>query len=122
VGVDVRHLSRGTQVVPIGAWGVWQEFVTIDAQRLASAEGIDCSTAAQAFVNPLSAWLMVTGVLQMREGGCLVQSAATSTVASFVRQIAVFQGFARRGSSRAVLDGESRTRTRRTIPADRRNV
>jgi len=93
VGVDVRELSLGTRVVPIGAQGVWQEFVTIDAQRLSSAEGIDCSTAAQAFVNPLSAWLMVTDVLQMREGECLVQSAATSTVASLVRQLAVIQGF-----------------------------
>ncbi|MDX1531970.1 MAG: zinc-dependent alcohol dehydrogenase family protein [Rhodothermales bacterium] len=91
VGPDVNGWAAGQRVVPLGA-ATWQERVVLGADALfAVPDAVADEAAAQLFVNPLTAWLMLDA-LDLTEGDWLLQTAATSQVGRIVVQLARRRG------------------------------
>jgi NADPH:quinone reductase-like Zn-dependent oxidoreductase len=86
------ELKPGDRVVILDETGTWQEEITIDARRLVVVPAaLGEEAAAQAFLNPLSAWAMLEE-LRIPEGGWLLQSAAASALGKLVGQMARERG------------------------------
>lgn len=65
--------------------GTWQEYAVVDAVRaVVMPPAIADEQAAMFFINPLSSWLLLKQVLQVRRGGWLLQDAAGSALAKNV--------------------------------------
>ncbi|MEX3811253.1 zinc-binding dehydrogenase [Paraburkholderia sp. BR13439] len=74
--------------------GTWREQVISPADRaIPVPQAISDEDAAQALINPMTAWAMTVSEHQLGCGDWLVQSAAGSTVGRLVLQIAKAQGF-----------------------------
>jgi NADPH:quinone reductase len=94
VGDGVKHLSAGQRVIPLGVQGTWAEYVLAHENQLIPVpEGVNDQTAAQFVVNPLTAWIMTTEELGLKEGEWLLQTAAGSTLGRVVLQIARLRRF-----------------------------
>lgn len=94
VGSDVPRTRIGERVVLLDVPGTWREQVISPAARaIPVPAAISDDAAAQALVNPMTAWAMTMSEHQLGQGDWLVQSAAGSTVGRFVLQIAKVQGF-----------------------------
>jgi NADPH:quinone reductase-like Zn-dependent oxidoreductase len=94
LGEGVEGLKVGQRVVPLGAQGTWADYLVTNAENLARIpDGVPDEVAAQAVVNPLTAWILTVEELQLREGDWLVQTAAGSSVGRCVIQIAKARGF-----------------------------
>ncbi|MFC5200482.1 zinc-dependent alcohol dehydrogenase family protein [Streptomyces kaempferi] len=96
LGPDTAGLEVGERVVvaavpavpgpPVA--GTWQEYLVADTRRLLPVpDGLSDSSACQLAVNPLTALLLVTRVLDVRPGEWLLQTAAGSTVGRLVIQL-----------------------------------
>ncbi|MFD1274136.1 zinc-binding dehydrogenase [Streptomyces kaempferi] len=96
LGPDTAGLEVGERVVvaavpavpgpPVA--GTWQEYLVADTRRLLPVpDGLSDSSACQLAVNPLTALLLVTRVLDVRPGEWLLQTAAGSTVGQLVIQL-----------------------------------
>ncbi|MEV5779940.1 zinc-dependent alcohol dehydrogenase family protein [Streptomyces sp. NPDC052287] len=96
LGPDTAGLEVGERVVvaavpavpgpPVA--GTWQEYLVADTRRLLPVpDGLSDSSACQLSVNPLTALLLVTRVLDVRPGEWLLQTAAGSTVGRLVIQL-----------------------------------
>ncbi len=60
VGPDVREFKAGDRVVPIGASGLWQQFLLRPAEWCFRVpDGIEDAQAAMSYVNPLTALRLV---------------------------------------------------------------
>ncbi|NVH77285.1 zinc-dependent alcohol dehydrogenase family protein [Paraburkholderia sp. JPY432] len=94
VGNDVPRTRIGERVVLLDVPGTWREQVISPADRaIPVPQAISDEDAAQALINPMTAWAMTMSEHQLGRGDCLVQSAAGSTVGRLVLQIAKAQGF-----------------------------
>jgi NADPH2:quinone reductase len=94
VGAGVTAVRPGQRVIPTGVVGTWQEYLVADPARLIPVpDTVSDATAAQFVVNPLTAWVMLTDVLDLRPGQWLLQTAAGSTLGRVVLQIAAIRGF-----------------------------
>ncbi|WP_395408342.1 zinc-dependent alcohol dehydrogenase family protein [Pseudoduganella sp. UC29_106] len=94
VGSDVSPARVGERVVLLDVAGTWREKVISPSERaIPVPEGISDEDAAQALINPMTAWAMTVSEHQLQRGDWLVQSAAGSTVGRLVLQIAKMQGF-----------------------------
>jgi NADPH:quinone reductase-like Zn-dependent oxidoreductase len=94
VGSDVPGTRVGDRVVLLDVPGTWREQVISPAARaIPVPAAISDEDAAQALINPMTAWAMTMLDHQLGRGDWLVQSAAGSTVGRFVLQIAKAQGF-----------------------------
>jgi NADPH:quinone reductase-like Zn-dependent oxidoreductase len=94
MGDAVRGLSVGTRVVLLNVPGTWQELLVCPAARaIPVPDGVSDEDAAQAMVNPLTAWLMTMEEHKLRPGDWLVQTAAGSVVGQLVLQLAKSQDF-----------------------------
>ncbi|MBD0369696.1 MAG: zinc-dependent alcohol dehydrogenase family protein [Pyrinomonadaceae bacterium] len=94
VGENVKHLSPGQRVIPLGVAGTWQEYLLTESTQLIPVpESITNQTAAQFVVNPLTAWIMTIEELQLKPDEWLLQTAAGSTLGRVVLQIARLRGF-----------------------------
>ena len=109
LGEGVTGVAVGQRVVPLGVDGTWQEAVVVPAEALFPVpDGVPDEAAAQLFVNPLTAWLMLDA-LGLGEGDWLLQTAATSQVGRLVIQLARRRGIrtfnlVRREDARAELE------------------
>ena len=86
-GSGVTDLRRGDLVLPLDR-GNWAQYRRISRARVMSAPpGLDPRQAAMMRINPATAWLLLeaSGVTA---GECLIQNAATSAVAHWVRLLA----------------------------------
>jgi NADPH:quinone reductase-like Zn-dependent oxidoreductase len=91
-GVDVP--TPGTRVVLLNVWGTWRERILAPADRVITVpDELSDEDAAQALVNPVTAWVMTVAEHRLKEGDWLAQSAAGSTVGRLVLQIARSKGF-----------------------------
>ncbi|SOE87922.1 NADPH2:quinone reductase [Burkholderia sp. YR290] len=94
VGSDVPRTRVGERVVLLDVPGTWREQVISPADRaIPVPAAISDEDAAQALINPMTAWAMTMCEHQLGRGDWLVQSAAGSTVGRLVLQIAKLQGF-----------------------------
>lgn len=109
LGEGVAGLEVGQRVVPLGAEGTWQEQVVLAAEAcLPVPEGVPDEAAAQLFVNPLTAQLLLEALV-LPEGAWLLQTAASSQVGRIVVQLARRRGLrtvnlVRRKDARAELE------------------
>ncbi|MES4888882.1 zinc-dependent alcohol dehydrogenase family protein [Streptomyces sp. NPDC096012] len=97
LGPDTEGLEIGERVVVAAVpavpgppvEGTWQEYLVADTHRLLPVpDRLSDSSACQLAVNPLTALLLVTRELDVRQGERLVQTAAGSTVGRLVIQLA----------------------------------
>ncbi|RZF26724.1 hypothetical protein EVC45_26485 [Paraburkholderia sp. UYCP14C] len=94
VGSEVPSSRLGERVVLLNVPGTWREKVISPAARaIPVPAAVSDEDAAQALVNPMTAWAMTMLEHELGRGDWLVQSAAGSTVGRFVLQIAKTQGF-----------------------------
>jgi len=94
LGDGVSGLAVGQRVVSLaGLPGTWAEQLVIPAIRaLPIPDAIPDAVAAQAIANPVTAWAMVNDEISLREGDWLLQTAAGSTLATLVIQLARRRG------------------------------
>ncbi|MEM6327876.1 MAG: zinc-binding dehydrogenase [Bacteroidota bacterium] len=89
LGEGVGGLAVGQRVVRLGDGPTWQEHVVVDAADvLPVPDDLPDEAAAQLFVNPLTAHLLLDAA-GVREGDVLVQSAGASAVARIATEMAV---------------------------------
>ncbi|MEM8601917.1 MAG: zinc-dependent alcohol dehydrogenase family protein [Bacteroidota bacterium] len=116
IGAGVPEAALGQRVVPLDAGPTWQtHLVAHPRDLLGIPDGVSDEAAAQLFVNPLTAWLLVEHVGRQQhsvlpEGAWLVQSAGATTVGRLVVQLARHAGarsvsLVRRESDIALLEG-----------------
>lgn len=92
VGDDVSDLEVGQRVVKLGEAPTWQECVVLEADQVVPVpDELGDEDAAQLFVNPLTAWLLLRAV-DLEDGDVLVQTAGASTVARIAAEMALARG------------------------------
>lgn len=90
VGEGVAY-PQGTAVIFTGT-GVWAEYVCVDARAIIpKPEAMPDHVAAQAFINPLTAYGMLMEA-QLQAGDWLLLTAANSAFSKFVIQLAASRG------------------------------
>lgn len=114
-GPGVTDLRRGDLVLPLDR-GSWARYRRVDRARvLPVPPGLDLHQAAMLRINPATAWLLLDASAAAA-GDCIVQNAATSAVAHWIRRLApargvtvidvVRPGSARAGDDAVVDDGD----------------
>ncbi len=85
--------APGDRCIFLGGTGFWSEEVVATPDALLKLPGgIDPLQAAMLKVNPATAWRMLTGFVEPREGAWVVQNAANSGVGRAVIQLAPLLG------------------------------
>jgi len=94
LGQGTTGPAIGTRVVLINVLGAWRERVVISAERVIPVpDRVSDEDAAQACVNPLTAWILTMGEHRLQPGEWLAQTAAGSTVGRIVLQLARSERF-----------------------------
>lgn len=89
-----QRVSTLASASTAGSAGTWQEYLCTTPERLIPVpDEVSDVAAAQAIINPFTAWLMTTEELKLEPGQWLLQTAASSTVGRLVVQIAKLRGF-----------------------------
>lgn len=93
LGAGVSDLAVGQRVVKLGDAPTWQEAVVVPAQdALAVPDDLPDEAAAQLFVNPLTARLLLDAVPGLAAGDSLILTAGGSTVSRIVAALARRRG------------------------------
>ncbi len=94
LGSGVAGPAPGTRVVLLNVWGSWRELIVSPAERVIPVPGdLSDEDAAQALVNPVTAWVMTMVEHDLKPGDWLAQTAAGSTVGQLVLQLARSERF-----------------------------
>lgn len=94
IGSSVSIDMLGQRVLPLRGEGTWQEIVrTSAAFAVPVPDSIDDYTAAQLYINPLTAWLICTDILNLREGDVVLVNACGSSIGRIFAQLAKRLGF-----------------------------
>ena len=94
LGEGVEGVVKGQRVIPLAFDGTWAEYVVVPGQNLiAVPDEVSNESAAQFVVNPVTAWVMLTEALGLKEGEWVLQSAAGSTLGRIVLQLAQLKGY-----------------------------
>ncbi|MGQ9827421.1 MAG: zinc-dependent alcohol dehydrogenase family protein [Roseiflexus sp.] len=94
IGEGVTDRKIGELVIPMGASGLWQEYVVVPkAKAIPVPERIGDRQAATALVNPATAWLMLTDTLRVEPGEWVLQNAAGSVVGRHVIRLGRYLNF-----------------------------
>jgi trans-2-enoyl-CoA reductase len=89
VGAKVTGVTVGALVIPPHNIGTWRDAVAINANELVVVpEGIEPEQAALLKINPLTAWRLLHGYVDLRAGEWVIQNAANSAAGRAVIQIA----------------------------------
>ncbi|MEH3154048.1 MAG: zinc-dependent alcohol dehydrogenase family protein [Gordonia paraffinivorans] len=109
VGDDVGRDRLGEQVVirPTLVDATWREQMVVDDHDAIAVEG-DTAQLAMLGINPMTAWAMLFGVVDLPAGARVIQTGANSATAGMVRALARRAGvrlidIARRPESAAAL-------------------
>jgi NADPH:quinone reductase-like Zn-dependent oxidoreductase len=93
LGEGVTAPALGQRVVPLGAEPTWQEYLVAPPGRLLPVpDVVPDEAAAQLYVNPLTAWLLLETVDAFAPGDALVLTAGASAVARCTIPLAVRRG------------------------------
>ncbi|MFD2211902.1 zinc-dependent alcohol dehydrogenase family protein [Virgibacillus halophilus] len=94
VGLSVSQSLIGKRVLPLRGEGTWQEFVKTSAEfTIAIPDFIDDYTAAQMYINPITAWVICTQELRLRSGDTLLVNACGSSIGHIFAQLSKALGF-----------------------------
>ncbi len=95
LGAGVKGLEVGQRVIPLGLiGGTWAEYGLADAQRLLPVPAaVSDQSAAQFVANPVTAWVMLEDLLDLKTGDWVLQTAAGSTLGRLVLQLAQLRGY-----------------------------
>jgi NADPH:quinone reductase-like Zn-dependent oxidoreductase len=94
LGLGVSGPTVGTRVVLLNVWGCWRELVVSAADRVVVVpDDVSDEDAAQALINPVTAWVMAMVEHGLKPGDWLAQTAAGSTVGQLVLQLASTEQF-----------------------------
>ncbi|GGG25395.1 trans-2-enoyl-CoA reductase [Rhodococcoides trifolii] len=91
-GVDEARVGEQVLVVPTLKDPTWCETTVVDAGRAIAVEG-DPAQLAMLGINPMTAWAMLHGVVDIEPGSWVLQTGATSATAGYVRALAARAGF-----------------------------
>ncbi|MGB3542160.1 alcohol dehydrogenase catalytic domain-containing protein, partial [Rubrivirga sp.] len=92
VGQGVSDLEVGDRVAKLGQAPTWQDSVVLEAdETFRVPDALGDESAAQLFVNPLTAWLLLEAV-DLEAGDVVVQTAGASAVARVAAEIALSRG------------------------------
>lgn len=88
------HHLVGTRVLPLRGEGTWQEYVKTQGKwAVPVPDRIDHFTAAQMYINPVTAWVVCTEVLNLSFGDVLAVNACGSAIGRLFAQLARVLGF-----------------------------
>ncbi|MGR3777138.1 zinc-dependent alcohol dehydrogenase family protein [Bacillus paramycoides] len=94
VGVGVSRDLIGKRVLPLRGEGTWQEFVTTSADFVVPIpDSIDDFTAAQMYINPLTAWVTCTETLNLKQNDVLLVNACGSAIGHLFAQLSQILNF-----------------------------
>ncbi len=94
VGAGVTGFKTGDAVILPHNIGTWREALTVDARELVVVPpGLDPIQGAMLKINPLTAWRLLHGYVQLHKGDWLIQNAANSGAGRAVIQIARELGY-----------------------------
>lgn len=94
LGSDVSSLKVGDHVILPHNLGTWREAVAVDAEKLVAVPAeIDFIQAAMLKVNPLTAWRLLHGYVEVKPGDWVIQNAANSAAGRAVIQVARERGY-----------------------------
>jgi NADPH:quinone reductase-like Zn-dependent oxidoreductase len=84
----------GKRVLPLRGEGTWQELVKTTAEfAVPIPDSIDDFTASQMYINPITAWVTCTEVLNLRPNDVLLVNACGSSIGHIFAQLSKILGF-----------------------------
>ncbi|WP_242237748.1 zinc-dependent alcohol dehydrogenase family protein [Bacillus cereus group sp. BfR-BA-01316] len=94
VGSFVSRDLIGKRVLPLRGEGTWQEFVTTSADFVVPIpDSIDDFAAAQMYINPLTAWVTCTEILNLKCNDVLLVNACGSAIGLLFAQLSQILNF-----------------------------
>ena len=91
VGAGVTRELIGKRVLPLRGEGTWQEYVKTSADFVVPIpDSIDDFTAAQMYINPLTAWVTCTETLNLQRNDVLLVNACGSAIGHLLRSYQTF--------------------------------
>ncbi|BAC12137.1 nuclear receptor binding factor 1 [Oceanobacillus iheyensis HTE831] len=94
VGPSVSNDLIGQRVLPLRGEGTWQEYVKTSSEfAVAIPDSIDDFTAAQMYINPITAWVVCTEVLNLKPNDVLLVNACGSSIGHIFAQLSKILGF-----------------------------
>ncbi len=92
-GAAVKHVQLGQRVLALRGEGTWQAYVKIPAlEAICVPDEINDLLAAQLYINPLTAWLIVKK-LQVTQGHIVIANAAGSAMGKLFAQFSHILGY-----------------------------
>lgn len=92
-GPKVKSLEKGDLVIPIEGGGCWAQHVTAPEHHFAKLPaGLDPVQASMLRINPVTAWRLLKGFVDLAEGDVIALNAANSGVGRSLIQIAKKSG------------------------------
>jgi trans-2-enoyl-CoA reductase len=94
IGAHLKAIQKGALVILPHNLGTWREAVAVKASDLVAVPPeIDPVHASMLKINPLTAWRLLHGYVDLAQGDWLIQNAANSAAGRAVIQIARELGF-----------------------------
>ncbi|MGE8204523.1 zinc-dependent alcohol dehydrogenase family protein [Heyndrickxia sp. NPDC080065] len=94
VGPSVSQDLIGKRVLPLRGEGTWQGLVRAPAElAVPIPDSIEDHIAAQLYINPMTAWVTCTEILELGPGDVLVMNAAGSAIGRIFAQLSQIIGF-----------------------------
>lgn len=94
VGPGVSNQMVGRRVLPLRGENTWQEVVkTLDQHVIIVPDDINDQSASQIYINPITAWLICTEMLQLTYGDTLIVNAGGSAIGRIFAQLSKILGF-----------------------------
>lgn len=92
-GEEVNNLDIGQRVLALRGEGTWQEYVRIpESEAIRVPDEVSDKVAAQLYINPLTAWLIMHKLNPSRET-IIIADAANSTMGKLFAQFAKIWGY-----------------------------
>lgn len=94
IGPLVSKNLIGKRVLPLRGEGTWQDYVkTSEEYAVCIPDTIDDFTAAQMYINPITAWVVCTEVLKLNPNDVLLVNACGSAIGHIFAQLSKILGF-----------------------------
>ncbi|ATO47762.1 zinc-dependent alcohol dehydrogenase family protein [Brevibacillus laterosporus] len=94
VGPSVPKELLGKRVLPLRGEGTWQDYVTAPAELAISIPtSMEDYIAAQLYINPITAWVICTEILRLKDDDILLVNACGSSIGRIFCQLSTILGF-----------------------------